>query len=148
MATRTSDIAAVVTNLGDPAVSWSAKLNGVSALLTSLNNPSTLDKPVVLPTSTPSGDGAADMTKNLFLLGSGFDLTGFTPAYVGQPVVIWCTASGTDPSVTCGAGVTINATGNNKMTFPDADDAMVMVAASLTRWNIILNIGTVTLATV
>lgn len=104
--------------------------------------------PLTLRVSTPGADGAADMDCGLFLLGSGIDLTGFSPKRVGQIVVIWCTASGTDPTVTCGAACTINAAGNNKMTFPDADDAMIMVAATLTRWNIILNVGSVTLTTV
>lgn len=104
--------------------------------------------PLSLKVSTPAADSAADMDAGVILLGSSIDVTAVTPKRPGQILILWCTASGTDPSATCGAGVTINAAGNNKMVFPDADDAMILVAASLTRWNIILNIGSVTLSTV
>ena len=148
MATRTAEIAAVKTIIAEPGNLSSAKLNALFQLFSAFNDPTYQDKAIVLPASTPTSDGVADMTKSLFLLGSAVDLTAFTPAYAGQLAIIWCTASGTDPTVRCGSGVTINGAGNNKMTFPDADDAMIMVAATLTRWNIILNIGSVTLATV
>ena len=97
--------------------------------------------------STPSIDGVADMTKGLFLLGTGIDLTTFTPAAAGQVAVLWCTDSTADVTVTCGAGCTFDGT-NNRATFADAGDGLVLIAQSTTRWLILVNIGAVTFSAV
>lgn len=97
---------------------------------------------VVLPSTTPAADGAADMSKSLFILATGIDLTGFNPQYIGQLAVIYCEASTTDPTVKTGSGVTFDGT-NNTATFPDAGDTLVLISVSLTRWLILLNIGAV-----
>lgn len=100
--------------------------------------------------STPTIDGVADMTKGLFILdgtSTGIDLTGFTPAAAGQIAVVWCTDSTTDCSVTCGSGVTFDGS-NNKAVFADAGDALVLIAASATRWLVLVNLGSVALSSV
>jgi hypothetical protein len=137
MTTEVAKISAIMT---DSAIKQSAKLAAFLELFTKT--------PLVLPSITPSADSAANMEKSLFILGTGIDLTGFTPAYIGQVVVIFCSNSAADATITCGSGVTLNSTGNNRATFDDAEDALFMVALSLTRWLIVVNIGAVTLSTV
>lgn len=105
---------------------------------------------LTLGVSTPTSDGAADMTKGLFILNGasvGIDLTAFTPAAAGRIAVVWCTDSTNDCTVTCGAGVTFDGT-NNKATFADAGDALVLIALSTTRWLVLVNLGSVALSSV
>lgn len=102
-----------------------------------------MDGPLRVPYKAYTADGVADMTKTLHLLGSGIDITGFTPLYIGQVAIIICTDSGTDATATTGAGVTWEGS-NDKATFPDTDDLLVVIASSLTRWHILVNLTGVT----
>jgi hypothetical protein len=65
----------------------------------------------------------------------------------GVTYVIECIDSTSDPVITLTSGITINSTGNDKMTFPDADDSIVLRCISATRMVILSNNGSVTLAT-
>jgi hypothetical protein len=125
------------------------KLDSISGLTAALtgNVTGNVNGRVTLSVSTPISDGAADMTKSFFTLGSGIDLTAFTPAAAGHFAIIWCTDSTVDATVTCGAGCTFDGT-NNKATFADIGDALVLIALSSTRWLILLNIGAVALSSV
>jgi len=98
--------------------------------------------PLVLSVKTYAADAVADMTKTVHLIGSGVDLTGFDPAYVGQVALIVCTNSDTNATVDC-TSATWEGT-NDLATFPDAYDALFVVAISTTRWFIVANIGGVT----
>lgn len=105
---------------------------------------------IILNSSTPAADGAADMTKSLFILNGAtttIDLTGFTPTAIGQVAVIICSDSTNDCTVKCGTGCTFDGT-NNTSTYADAGDALLLVALSLTRWFIIVNVGSVALSSV
>jgi hypothetical protein len=105
---------------------------------------------VILNYSAPTVDGAADMTKSLFILNGAtttIDLTAFTPTAIGQVAANICSDSTNDCSVTCGAGVTFDGT-NNKSIYADAGDALLLVAISLTRWFIFVNVGSVALSAV
>lgn len=124
----------LLDQVGDLGVQkWDA-LEGVLQLLVG---------PLVLSSKTYSADGVADMTKTMHLLGSGIDITGVTPAYVGQVIIVICTNSGTDATATCGSGVTWEGT-NDTATFPDTDDLLLAVAISTTRWMILANVTGVT----
>jgi len=122
-----------VVNQDTGTKKWDA-LEGVLQLLVG---------PMVLSTKTYAADGVADMTKTVHLLGSGIDITGVTPAYVGQVILVICTNSGTDATATCGSGVTWDGT-NDAATFPDTGDLLFCVAISTTRWMIIANVTGVT----
>jgi len=90
------------------------------------------------------GDFESDV---IFLDGTtACTITKWTPT-VGVTYVLECIDSTADPVVTLSSGITINATGNDKMTFPDADDSMVLKMVSATRMVILSNNGSVTLAT-
>lgn len=83
----------------------------------------------------------------IFLDGSvACTITEWTPT-VGRTYILECTDSTADPSVTLTSGITINPAGNDKMTFPDAGDIMVLKCVSATRMVILNNYGSVTLAT-
>ena len=122
-----------ITNQDTGVQKWAA-LEGLLQLLVG---------PLCLSYKTYTADGVADMTKTMHLLGSGIDITGVTPAYVGQVILVICTNSGTDATATCGSGVTWEGT-NDKATFPDTDDLLLAVAISTTRWMIIANVTGVT----
>ena len=106
---------------------WS-KLEGVLQLLTG---------PLCLSYKTYTADGVADMTKTVHLLGSGVDITGCDPVYVGQVIVIICTDSTNNATADC-TSATWDGT-NDLATFPDTDDMLVCVATSATRWHILIN---------
>jgi len=91
---------------------------------------------------TPAADGIADMEADVIVLGTGIDLTGFTPKFVGQEVQIICTDSTADATVTCGSGVTFDGT-NDVATFGDDNDAIIVTSISLTRWAVVSNVGAV-----
>lgn len=103
-------------------------------------NGGTISADITLSPDAPA-DGAWDGS-SFVLLGTGVDLITFTPA-VGKLVVLWCTDSTADATVTCPAGATFDGS-NAKATFADVGDALVLIGASATRWNILLNIGSVT----
>jgi len=128
----------------DSLTALTASLTGnVTGNLTGDVSGSVVGGRMTLGVSTPSVDGIADMTKSLFLLGTGIDLTTFTPAAAGQVAVVWCTDSTADVTVKCGAGCTFDGT-NNTATFADTGDGLVLIAQSVTRWLILVNIGAVT----
>lgn len=90
------------------------------------------------------GDFDADV---IFLNGAvACTLTDWTPT-PGRTYYIECIDSTADPVLTLTSGITINSTGNDKMTFPDADDSIMLKCVSATRMVIISNNGSVTLAT-
>lgn len=87
------------------------------------------------------------LSDTIFLDGStACAITDWTPT-VGVTYVLECIDSTADPVVTLTSGITINSTGNDKMTFPDADDSIVLKMVSATRMVILSNNGSVTLAT-
>lgn len=90
-----------------------------------------------------TADGAADMDYETHILGSGVDLTGVTPRYIGQKITLICMDSTVDATARCGTGVTWNGT-NHTATFANNASALVAVAVSLTRWLVVVNLGTVT----
>jgi len=92
---------------------------------------------VAAPADTDVWDGS-----NLVFLGSGIDITGFTPKFIGQRVTLHCTDSTADATVTCGTA-TFNGT-NTVATFGAAGDTLELIAISMTRWLILVNIGPVT----
>ena len=106
---------------------WS-KLESVLQLLTG---------PLCLSYKSYTADGVADMTKTVHLLGSGVDITGCDPVYVGQVIVIICTDSTNNATADC-TSATWDGT-NDLATFPDTDDMLVCVATSATRWHILIN---------
>jgi hypothetical protein len=111
---------------------WS-KLEGVLQLLTG---------PLCLSYKTYTADGVADMTKTLHLLGSGVDITGCDPLYVGQVIIIVCTDSTNNATADC-TSATWDGT-NDLATFPDTEDLLMCVAISTTRWMILANVTGVT----
>jgi hypothetical protein len=89
-----------------------------------------------------AADGVIDLDYEIHLLGSGIDLTGVTPRYIGQKIALICMDSTTNATATTGAGVTWDGT-NDLATFADAGDAIFAVAVSLTRWFVHTNVGAV-----
>ena len=65
----------------------------------------------------------------------------------GVTYILHCSESTNNPVVTLTSGITINAAGNDKMTFPDADDTIVLKCLTATRLVVLSNDGGVTLAT-
>jgi hypothetical protein len=115
-----------------------------------------------IPLPTFEGTGAApqtiDVTTDLgatdfesdviFLDGStACVITDWTPT-AGRTYILECADSTADPTVQLSAGFTFNVAGNNKLTFPDADDMIVVKCVSGSRCCIISNNGSVTLSTV
>ena len=100
-----------------------------------------LSTPLRLSYKTYSADGVADMTKTLHIVGSGVDLTGFTPVAIGQLAFVWCTDSTTDATITTGSGVTFDGT-NNKATMEDTGAFLFFIALSTTRWLLFASTGT------
>jgi len=95
-------------------------------------------------------DGAANMEYlKHFLNGASttIDITSFKPKYIGQLLIIVCTDSTNDCTAKCASGVTWDGS-NNMATFADAMDSLVCIATSLTRWLILVNLGSVALSTV
>jgi hypothetical protein len=92
--------------------------------------------------------GETDFLSNVIFLDgtTACAITDWTPT-VGVTYVLECIDSTADPVVTLTSGITINSTGNDKMTFPDADDSIVLKMVSATRMVILSNNGAVTLAT-
>lgn len=92
--------------------------------------------------------GETDFLSDTILLDGGVAcaITDWTPT-VGVTYVLECIDSTADPVVTLTSGITINSTGNDKMTFPDANDSIVLKMVSATRMVILSNNGAVTLAT-
>ena len=74
-----------------------------------------------------------DFTGNIILLnGDGTcDISNWTPT-IGREYTLFCTDSTTDPTVTLTSGITINATGNDIMTFATAEDNITLVCISAT----------------
>ena len=102
--------------------------------------PQTIDKTTDL--------GETDFLSDTILLdgSTACVITDWTPT-VGVTYVLECVDSTADPVVTLTSGITINSTGNDKMTFPDADDSIVLKMVTATRMVILSNNGAVTLAT-
>lgn len=95
-------------------------------------------QPVV---GTPADNDAWDGS-GLVLLGSGIDITGFTPKFIGQRVTIYCTDSTADATVTCGGSATFNGT-NTIATFANTGDTLDLISVSMTRWLVLTNLGAV-----
>jgi hypothetical protein len=96
----------------------------------------------LIPNVHSSGSGVWNNSYDLIILGSGNAVTGFTPAYIGQRVTVYCTDSTADATLVGGAGVTFDGT-NDVATFANTGDALELRAVSLTRWLVLVNIGTV-----
>ena len=87
------------------------------------------------------------LSDTIFLDGStACAITDWTPT-PGVTYILHCIDSTDDPVVTLTSGITINSTGNDKMTFPDADDTIVLKCLTATRMVVLSNDGAVTLAT-
>lgn len=96
----------------------------------------------IIPLVDDGASKAWDGKTTIIPIASGATITAFTPAFVGQRVTIWCADSTADATLVCGAGVTFDGT-NDVATFADDDDAIEVVAVSLTRWLVTSNIGAV-----
>jgi len=92
--------------------------------------------------------GETDFESNtVFLSGAAAcTVVDWTPT-PGVTYILHCTESTNDPVVTLTSGITINAAGNDKMTFEDADDTIVLKCLTATRMVILSNDNGVTLAT-
>jgi energy-converting hydrogenase Eha subunit E len=101
----------------------------------------------VIPKVWTPTDGATYNGAELVILGTGIDVVGFAPQYIGQRVVFLCTDSTADATVTCLAGVTaVTATGTSTtiLTFDTTGDVVEFIAVSMTRWVMLASV-TVTL---
>lgn len=136
MATVEGKLALLTDILDHPEAPIDQKLALLEGLLTLLATP------LVLSVKTYAADAVMDHTKTVHLIGSGVDLTGCDPAYVGEVCIIICTNSDTNATADC-TSATWEGT-NDLATFPDAYDALFCVAISTTRWFIVANIGGVT----
>jgi hypothetical protein len=86
--------------------------------------------------------GVFNGVDSIIPIASAATITGFTPAYIGQRVTIFCADSTGDAVVVCGAGVTFDGT-NDTATFADDGDAIEVVAVTLLRWLVVHNEGAV-----
>jgi|GEM_PF-2644359 hypothetical protein len=90
-----------------------------------------------------AADGPADMEYQKHILGSGVDLTGVNPKYIGQLIILACPDSTANATATCGAGITWDGT-NDTVNLVNDNSAIVAMAISLTRWLVLVNLGTCT----
>ncbi len=72
-------------------------------------------------------------------------ITACNPSKVGQKVLLACVNATNAVTVKTGSGVTFNGT-NNTATFA-ANNALLLVALSLTRWLVVANVGNVAFST-
>jgi hypothetical protein len=91
--------------------------------------------------------GEADFdTDVIFLDGTAAcTVTDWTPT-PGVTYILQCIDSTNDPVVNLTSGITVNANGDSILTFPDADDTIVVKVVSATRMVILSNEGGVTLS--
>jgi hypothetical protein len=102
-----------------------------------------LPQTLAVTTDLDDGDFEAD---TIFLDGSvACAITKWTPQ-LGVTYILQCIDSTADPTVTLSAGMDFNVTGNDTITFPDADDTIVCKMVSATRVVIMSNEGGVTLS--
>lgn len=105
--------------------------------------------------------GAADVATNITNFGftnitattTGPTYTLAAPTVIGQWKYIVCdTVAGSSPGTAIvksnSTGVNFSAGAENKLTFDAEDDAVVLVAKTLTAWRIVSNTGAVALGTV
>jgi hypothetical protein len=82
-----------------------------------------------------------DFPTNIVLLGTGVDITAWTPT-VGASYVIYCTDSTADATVTLASGITWDGT-NDKATFDTTGDYVLVTAVSATRLLVLSNPGAI-----
>lgn len=107
-----------------------------------------IDSTTVFNADTDMGD--TDFASGVIILDGSTGtvaLTNFTPT-AGKLYTIFHSDSTNDASLACSSGVTINAAGNNTMSFTDAGDCIILKAITASRLVIVENIGSVALSTI
>jgi len=144
--TLTAPVISTISNTGTLTLPTSTDTLVGKATTDVLTN-KTLTAPIInsgqlaLEVSTPEEDGVIDATAQVFILGTGVDLTGFTPA-AGKLYFFYCTDSTADATVTMSAGATWEGT-NDTIAFTTDGSGVLVIGISATRVIVISTIDTV-----